>query len=119
VLAQVEFENGVACERCLVADRMLPRMKGLLGRRALSPDEGILLRPTNSIHTWFMRFPIDAIFLDHELAVIDVLANVRPWRLAARRRARAVLELAAGEAERRGLAAGQRIRLSPNGRGAS
>src|SRR4051794_30761724 len=100
------------CERCLVADGPLARMRGLLGRTELPPGEGILLRPASSVHTAFMRFPIDVVFLDRELVVLHVAADVAPWRTASRRRARVVLELAAGEAARRGLAAGDRLELA-------
>jgi uncharacterized membrane protein (UPF0127 family) len=94
-----------------LADRMLPRMRGLLGRRGLPAGEGLLLRPAPSIHTAFMRFPIDALFLDRELRVLDIRESLRPWRLASERRARAVLELAAGECARRGVQVGDRLEL--------
>jgi uncharacterized membrane protein (UPF0127 family) len=104
-------DGRIICERCLVADRPHTRLRGLLGRRALSRDEGLLLRPSPSIHTWFMRFPIDAVFLDAQLRVIGVAPDLAPWRMAARRGARAVLELAAGEAARRRLDAGASLVL--------
>ena len=97
------------CERCVLADTALARMKGLLGRKALPSGEGILLRPASSVHTAFMRFPIDAVFLDRELRVLEVAENLRPWRTAARRKAHAVLELPAGESDRRGLSPGDRL----------
>jgi uncharacterized membrane protein (UPF0127 family) len=103
-------EDGrVVCEQLLVAARPLPRMRGLLGRARLPRGEGILLRPAAAVHTFFMRFPIDVVFLDEELRVLDVAADVRPWRTAARPRARAVLELAEGEAGRRELRAGDQL----------
>ena len=83
-------------------------MKGLLGRSQLGAGEGILLRPTSSIHTWFMRFPIDAVFLDRDLVVLKV-ATPPPWRAAGARRAKAVLELAAGAGA--ALRPGDRLRL--------
>ena len=104
--------DGVVCERCRVADRALPRMRGLLGRRGLENGEGLLLKPSPSIMTFFMRFPIDAVFLDREQRVVKVAAGLPPWRTAAAGRARAVLELAAGEAERVGLAPGARLEQS-------
>ena len=85
-----------------LADRMLPRMRGLLGRRGLPAGEGLLLRPAPSIHTAFMRFPIDALFLDRELRVLDIRASLPPWRVASERRARAVLELRRHAIERSG-----------------
>ncbi|MBD0328511.1 MAG: DUF192 domain-containing protein [Thermoleophilia bacterium] len=86
-------------------------MKGLLGRAALPRGEGLLLRPASSIHMWFMRFPIDAVFLDEELRVVRVVRDLLPWRIAAKRGARAVLELPAGEIERRGVREGDQLRL--------
>jgi uncharacterized membrane protein (UPF0127 family) len=101
--------NAVVCERCVLADRPLARMRGLLGRRELASEEGILLQPASSVHTWFMRFPIDVVFLDREMSVVRVVPRLAPWRLASRRRAAAVLELAAGESERRGIEVGHRL----------
>jgi uncharacterized protein len=100
-------ENGdVVCDRCVVADSPASRMKGLLGRSALRPGEGLLLRPASAIHTAFMRFPIDAVFLDRDSRVVGISGEIAPWRTAARRGAKAVLELPAGESARRGLAVG-------------
>ena len=84
-------------------------MKGLLGRAHLPPGEGILLRPASSIHTHFMPFAIDAVFVDDDLRVLKVAERLRPWRMAGRRGARAVIELAAGECERRGVRDGDRL----------
>jgi len=97
--------GGVVCERCVVASRPLRRMRGLLGRGSLPAGEGILLKPARSIHTFFMRFPIDVVFVDAQLAVVSI-ATLPPWRTAAERRAFSVLELAAGECERRRVAVG-------------
>jgi uncharacterized membrane protein (UPF0127 family) len=105
----VRVDDRVVCERCLVADRPWARMRGLLGRSELPRGEGVLLRPAGSIHTFFMRFPIDAVFVDGEGTVVGVERELSPWRTARRRGARAVLELAAGEADARALAAGQKL----------
>ena len=81
-------------------------MRGLLGRSSLEYGEALLLRPAGSIHTAFMRFPIDAVFLDADMRVLRIEPNLRPWRIAAQRGARAVVELPAGAAETMGLAVG-------------
>jgi uncharacterized membrane protein (UPF0127 family) len=107
-----EHGGGVVCERCEVADNALRRMKGLLGRSSLGVGEGLLIRPASSIHMFFMRFPIDAVFLDRTLQVVGIAESLRPWRVAGRRGARAVLELPAGEAARRGLRPGERLVLT-------
>ena len=104
---RLELPNGRAlCERCVVAASPLSRLRGILGRASLGRDEGILLRPASSIHTAFMRFPIDAVFLDKDFRVLRVAAELRPWRTAGCRGARAVLELSSGESERRGVRPG-------------
>src|SRR3954454_14100651 len=103
------------CERCSVADRPHTRMRGLLGRADLPAGEGLLLRPSPSIHTWFMRFPIDALFLDRDLCVLGVRRDLRPWRMAWQKGARAVLELAAGEAQMRNIRPGDQLVLGPAG----
>jgi hypothetical protein len=108
-VALVDASGRVVCRRCAVAGTAPARLRGLLGRRSLPAGEGLLLRPAGSIHTAFMRFPIDAVFLDREMRVIDVAPDLRPWRAAGRRRARAVLELAAGECARRGIVPGERL----------
>jgi uncharacterized membrane protein (UPF0127 family) len=107
----VNLTRGNAVCVSEVADRALPRMRGLIGRRGLPAGEGLLLRPAPSIHTAFMRFPIDAVFLDRELHVLEVVERLRPWRMASKRGARAVLELPAGESARRGVRAGDRLEL--------
>jgi hypothetical protein len=96
----------VVCEGAILADRPLQRMKGLLGRDTLRPGDGLLLQPAPSIHTAFMRFPIDAVFLDSESVVVRVVHALAPWRAASAQRARSVLELAAGEGVRRGVKVG-------------
>jgi uncharacterized protein len=112
-IIEVRTEEGrVVCERCSVADNALTRMRGLLGRRSLEPGEGLLLRPAGSIHMFFMRFAIDAVFLSRDGEVLKVAADVRPWRMAGARGAKAVIELPAGEAERRGIRAGTRLDVS-------
>jgi uncharacterized protein len=78
-------------------------MRGLLGRRGLESGEGLLLRPASSVHTLFMRFPIDVVFLGGDGEVLKVARRVPPWRTVGCRGAKAVVELPAGEAGRRGV----------------
>jgi len=87
-------------------------MRGLLGRDSLAEGEGLLLKPCGSVHTLFMRFPIDVVFLDRELSVVAVRPKVRHWRTAGARGAKVTLELAAGEAARLGIAPGMQLRLA-------
>lgn len=102
-------DGSIVCERCVLGDTALTRTRGLLGRRDLPSGEGILLKPASSVHMAFMRFPIDAVFLDRELRVVKIAADLRPWRVAGKRGAKSVLEIPAGEASRRGLTVGDRL----------
>ena len=113
--ALVTVGGAVVCPRVTLADTSLTRLRGLLGRRSLDPDEGLLLRPAGSVHTAFMRFPIDVVFLDRAMRVREVRTGVAPWRIVGSRGARAVLELAAGAAARRGLEPGMALSLEGAG----
>ena len=86
-------------------------MRGLLGRRGLERDEGLLLRPASSVHTFFMRFPIDVVFLGRDGDVLKIAPSLAPWRTAGARGAKSIVELPAGEAERRGLRTGDRLEV--------
>ena len=63
-----------------VAETMKERLQGLMGRPSLPPGKGMLIMNCNCIHTFFMRFPIDATFLDKNGNVVKVVRNIRPWR---------------------------------------
>ena len=67
----------------------------------------------DSIHTLFMRFPIDAVFVGRDGTVVGVERDLKPWRMARRRGAKWVLELAAGEADARALSPGARLQENP------
>jgi uncharacterized protein len=79
-----------------VAGSAAERTKGLLGRDGLAPGEGLWIVPCESVHTFFMRFPIDLVYLDRENKVRKVRSAVRPWRISACLTAHSVLELPAG-----------------------
>jgi uncharacterized membrane protein (UPF0127 family) len=113
-MAEFRLETGdgrTVCERCVRAESPLKRMRGLLGRGSLAADEGLLLRPAGSIHTAFMRFAIDAVFVDGEGRVLQVVDSIPPWRTARAKGAKAVVELPAGAAGRVQLAPGETLVL--------
>ena len=99
---------------CRLAVTFARRFVGLMGRRSLPPATGLLFAPGGSIHTAFMRFPIDVVFIDEDGVVVDVAARVRPWRHASGSGS-FVLELAAGEAGRLGFLVGERLQLAGEG----
>jgi uncharacterized membrane protein (UPF0127 family) len=99
----------IVCARCEIADSPWKRMRGLLGRSGLAADEGMLFRPAGSIHMFFMRFPIDAVFCDRDLVVVGVERDLKPWKTAGRKGAKVVVELPVGAAD--GLEPGDRLFL--------
>jgi uncharacterized protein len=111
VVRVVSDRDVVLCERCTVADGPITRLKGLLGKRQLASGDGLLLRPANTVHTWFMRFAIDVVFIDDDLQVVGITHDAGPWRLTGRRGARSVIELPAGECRRRGIETGAKLRF--------
>ncbi len=74
--------NAALADKAKIADNFFKRLIGLLNRNSLQEGEGLILRPSNSIHTCFMRFAIDALFLDKNNQVIAVLPALKPFRLS-------------------------------------
>lgn len=101
-------------ESVRVADTFASRLKGLLGDGALPPGEGLLIYPCTAIHTFGMRFALDAVFVDREARVLKVYRRMAPWRLSTVvKGAWGVLELPAGAAERAGIGAGDTLAFEP------
>lgn len=100
VQAILEETSEVLAERVLVADNPWLRLRGLMFKPQLEPGEGLLLSPCNSVHSCFMRFEFDAIFLDKHNQVIHVIEAMQPWRFSSLIwRAKKVLELEAGKSK--------------------
>ena len=85
------------------------RNRGLLGRTRLPESTGLIIAPCNGVHTFFMRFPIDVVFISRDGIVRRVVSNLRPWRISASFGAYAVLETAAGVIKRSGTTRGDRL----------
>ncbi len=95
-----------------VADTLFTRMKGLLGRKDLPQGEALWIKPCFSVHTFFMKFPIDVLFLDKENQVIAVLSDLKPNRLTKLYpTAFSVLELPTGTIDATDTALGDRIAM--------
>ena len=86
------------------------RNRGLLGRTGLD-DEALVIAPCNAVHTFFMKFAIDIVFVDKAGTIVKVMPAVRPWRLAAAFRSFATIEMAAGTAARTDTRSGHRLEL--------
>ena len=104
-------------ERVEVAVTRRDRRKGLLGRSGLEPASALIIAPCFSIHTMFMRFDIDAVFVDEDGRVVKVVRDMTPWRIAVDPTAHAVVELPAGSLRDRQVNVGDRLYLlEPGGR---
>jgi uncharacterized protein len=89
------------------------RRKGLLGRDGLAPGEGLWIIPCESVHTFFMRFPIDLVYLDRGNRVRKVRSSVGAWRISACFSAHSVLELPAGTVRATETERGDILELTP------
>jgi uncharacterized protein len=115
LLALIVERTGRALASAVeIAETSERRRRGLLGRDSLDPSAALIIAPCVSIHTFFMRFPIDVVFVDRDGRVLKIAADVKAWRIAAAFRAFAVVELNAGAARRAELVAGDRLVLRPS-----
>ncbi len=105
-----ETKGTVVAEEVGLARSFWKRFKGLMMRGTLPEGEALLIEPSGSIHTAFMRFPIDVVFLSRERQVMKVVPAIRPWRLAFSK-AHGALELPAGGAAKAGVELGDRLAL--------
>jgi len=95
-----------------VAKNPLSRMVGLLGRRSLEYGDGLWIVPCNSIHSFFMKFTFDAIFLDKNLKVVHLIREMKPWRISKMvLSAHSVLEVAAGITQQTATRVGDQLEI--------
>jgi uncharacterized membrane protein (UPF0127 family) len=109
----VDSAGNEVCTHCEVAERAVARMRGLLGRDGLEPGTGMLINGAPSIQMFFMRFPIDVVFLGRDKSIVGISHDVKPWRTAGARGAFAALELPAGTAKAHGLTVGDTLTIVP------
>ena len=112
VLENVRTQRVIA-DRLLTAFDSTSRRQGLLGRESLPDGSALIIAPSNAVHTLFMRFPIDILFVRRDGTVIKLRSAVRPWRIAASLRAFAVIELPAGSLARSHTKTGDRLICRP------
>lgn len=73
----------VIADKVKIARDFRSRSVGLLNRISLGQEEALVIKPCNSIHTFFMKFPIDVVFLDKKGTVVKLVKSLKPWRLSA------------------------------------
>jgi uncharacterized protein len=101
--------NSILADNADLAGTSAKRRKGLLGREKLSPGQGLWIVPCGAIHTFFMKFAIDVVYIDRKKRVRKIRTNVVPWRLSACLIAHSVLELPAGTVARSGTQRGDQL----------
>lgn len=109
-----ETKAVTLAKNALLADTPLSRIRGLLGRRSLAEDSGLIIRPCKSIHTFFMQFPIDALFVSRNNKIVKIISRMAPFRVSAVCwKADFVVELPAGRAKETSSQPGDIISISP------
>jgi uncharacterized membrane protein (UPF0127 family) len=113
VLVRNQTRDTVLGDCVDVADTSEKRRTGLLKHTRLDPGTGLWITPCESVHTFFMKFAIDLVYLDKERKVCKVRHAVGPWRLSACLTAHSILELPAGTAAESGTLPGDQLTLDP------
>jgi uncharacterized protein len=111
MLVRNETRGSVIAAVTEVADTAAKRRKGLLGRDHLPEGHALWIVPCESVHTWFMQFPIDVVYLDRKHKVRKVCKAIRPWRMSMCLLAHSVLELPAGTITQTGTQLGDQLNL--------
>jgi uncharacterized membrane protein (UPF0127 family) len=111
VLVRNQTRKTVLAQTADVADSGAKRRTGLLKHERLEPGEGLWIVPCESVHTFFMKFPIDLVYLDKRHRVKKVRNAVPAWRLSACLTAHSILELPAGTVKATGTAVGDELVL--------
>jgi uncharacterized membrane protein (UPF0127 family) len=106
-----QTRNAVLADSADIADSSEKRRTGLLKHKRLEPGQGLWIVPCESVHTFFMKFPIDLVYLDSKRKVRKVRNAVRPWRMSACLTAYSVLELPAGTVEQTGTRVGDELHM--------
>lgn len=103
-------EKELLLDQLDLAESFFSRGKGLLGRQALSSQQGLLIKPCNNIHTFFMKFAIDCIFITKNMQIKKIVSNVKPNRIVGPFwKAHSVIETKAGFAEENKLSIGDHL----------
>jgi uncharacterized membrane protein (UPF0127 family) len=98
VKIQISYGDKVLSKDILIAESIIDRLIGLMFREKIIGAEGLLIDPCRSIHTFFMRYSLDIIFLNSEYRIIKIIRDMKPWRMTwIYFRANKTLELPAGK----------------------
>lgn len=105
----VAKDGEIICHQMLVENNLFGRMKGLMFSSELPDCDGFLINPCNSIHTFFMRYALDVIFLDRNFKIIKIIYNLNPWKMTGIYfKSHQVLEMKAGTLKKQ-LSPGEKL----------
>jgi len=110
------FNKSKSCliaSKALVADNFLLRLKGLMFRKSMDEEEALIFYHTSSIHTFFMRFPIEVVFLNQKMQVIEIYEELEPRRVVFSTSASIAIELSACKTSDKTLEIGDILELAP------
>ncbi len=106
------INQTVLADKIEVADSFFKRLNGLIGRSGLNKGEALILLPCNAVHTFFMKFSIDIIFLDQEAVILEVIENLKPYRFSPIIvKAKFAIELPAGQITSTGTVKGHQLQI--------
>lgn len=103
-------KNITLADNVKIADTFISRLKGLMWSANLEDGVGLMLVPCNCVHTWFMRYPIDVVFIDKDNVIVKIEESMLPYRIGPIvKQARSVLELKSGKCRKLGIDVCDRI----------
>lgn len=106
-------KNEEISKNVIMADSFLKRLKGLMFTKELSPDYSIYIHPCGQIHTFFMNYSIDVLYLDKNNVILAIDENIKPGKIGKKvKGATAVIELRGGKIENSSIKIGQAIEIS-------
>ncbi len=95
---QISYSDKILSNDILIAESMVDRMIGLMFKKKMTGYEGLMITPCRSIHTFFMRYSLDIVFLSSDNRIVKIIRDLKPWRLTwIYIRAKKTLELPAGK----------------------
>lgn len=104
--------SRIICQNVVAADSFIKRLKGLMFTKELSPQSAVYIYPCSRIHTCFMNYNIDVLYLDNNNTVLAVDEDLKPWRIGKKiKGAVAVIELVSGRAKETQIKIGQAVEL--------
>ncbi len=106
-------KNCLIASKARIADSFLLRLKGLMFRKSIDKEEALIFYQTPSIHTFFMRFPIEVVFLNQKMQVVEIHEELRPRRVVFSTTASIVVELPARKTSNQTLEIGDILELAP------